>query len=92
MQRSDRGVGTSLTTRARRSGLRRVVAMAVAAACVGPVSADEGLWLFSQPPREAIKQRYGVDLSDAWLEHLQKSAVRIGHTGRVRWCLATGSS
>lgn len=74
-------VGLSLTTRVRCARLRRVVTLAVAALCVGPASADEGLWLFSQPPRAEIKQRYGVELSDAWLEHLQRSAVRIGHTG-----------
>lgn len=71
----------SVATRVHCRCVLRVIAVAVAAVCAGPVSADEGLWLFSQPPREAIKQRYGVHVSDAWLEHLQKSAVRIGHTG-----------
>jgi hypothetical protein len=39
---------------------------------------DEGLWLFNQPPREILRQRYQFDPTDAWLEHLQKSSVRIG--------------
>jgi hypothetical protein len=43
--------------------------------------ADEGMWLFNQPPRELLRQRYQFDPSDAWLEHLQKSSVRIGASG-----------
>ncbi len=41
-------------------------------------SADEGMWLYNQPPRELVQQRYGFNLSDPWLEHLQKASVRFG--------------
>jgi hypothetical protein len=40
--------------------------------------ADEGMWLFNQPPREILRERYQFDPTDAWLDHLQKSSVRIG--------------
>lgn len=40
--------------------------------------ADEGMWLFNQPPRAILRERYQFDPSDAWLEHLQKSSIRIG--------------
>ncbi|HXS68410.1 MAG TPA: S46 family peptidase, partial [Candidatus Polarisedimenticolia bacterium] len=43
--------------------------------------ADEGMWLFNQPPREILKERHQFDPSDAWLEHLQKSSVNIGASG-----------
>src|SRR5262245_7955005 len=43
--------------------------------------ADEGMWLFTQPPRQLLKQRYGFEPTDAWLEHLQKSAVRFNSGG-----------
>lgn len=43
--------------------------------------ADEGMWLFNQPPREILRERYNFEPSDAWLEHLQKSSVRIGASG-----------
>ena len=43
--------------------------------------ADEGMWLFNQPPRELLRERYQFDATDAWLEHLQKSSVRIGASG-----------
>lgn len=43
--------------------------------------ADEGLWLFNQPPRELLRERYGFDATPAWLEHLQKSSVRFNSGG-----------
>ena len=43
--------------------------------------ADEGMWLFNQPPREILRDRYQFEPTDAWLEHLQKSSVRIGASG-----------
>jgi hypothetical protein len=49
---------------------------------LGPAAfADEGMWLFSNPPRALLKERYGFEPSDAWLEHLQKSAVRFNSGG-----------
>ncbi len=43
--------------------------------------ADEGMWLFNQPPRELLRERYHFDATDAWLEHLQKSSVRFNSGG-----------
>ena len=43
--------------------------------------ADEGMWLFNRPPAKQIKEGYGFELTPAWLEHLQKSAVRISTGG-----------
>ena len=36
------------------------------------------MWLFDHPPTELMKERYGFEASPAWLEHLQKSAVKFG--------------
>ena len=48
----------------------------------GPGSrADEGMWLFNDPPRKLLKERYGFDATDAWLEHVQKSSVRFNSGG-----------
>src|SRR6266849_4408074 len=43
--------------------------------------ADEGMWLFNQPPRQILKERYQFEPSDAWLEHLQKASVRFNSGG-----------
>lgn len=39
------------------------------------------MWLYSDPPRALLKERYGFDATDAWLEHLQKSSVRFNSGG-----------
>src|SRR4051812_18223468 len=52
--------------------------------------ADEGMWLFSAPPREAIKKKYGFDVTDAWLEHLMKSSVRFNSGGSGSFVSADG--
>ncbi|HEV3136362.1 MAG TPA: S46 family peptidase, partial [Pirellulales bacterium] len=55
-----------------------------------PASADEGMWLFNQPPRKQLKEKYGFDPSDSWLEHLQKSAVRFNSGGSGSFVSAGG--
>ena len=43
--------------------------------------ADEGMWLYNQPPRELLKKQYNFDATDEWLNHLQKSSVRFNSGG-----------
>ncbi len=45
------------------------------------LSADEGMWLFNNPPRDRLKEKYGFDVTDEWLEHVQKSSVRFNSGG-----------
>src|SRR5256885_10759142 len=46
-----------------------------------PLLADEGMWLFNRPPRALLKQRYGFEPTQAWLDHLQKASVRFNSGG-----------
>lgn len=48
-----------------------------------PVAAiDEGMWTFNNAPREDIKQKYGFEVTDAWLHKVQLATVRFpGGTG-----------
>src|SRR5262245_25735234 len=60
--------------------------VAVALACAGavfqmPAQADEGMWLFNDPPRKQLKEKYGFEITNAWLEHVQKSSVRFNSGG-----------
>jgi hypothetical protein len=55
-----------------------------------PLAADEGMWLFSNPPRELLKQKYGFDATDAWLDHLRQSAVRFNSGGSGSFVSANG--
>jgi hypothetical protein len=69
----------------KRPALRRLtllLALALpAAAFAGPRALDEGMWPLNKVPRETLKKKYGVELTDAWLERVQKSAVRMGSGG-----------
>src|SRR5512136_2665657 len=52
--------------------------------------ADEGMWLYNDPPRQLLKQKYGFEPTDAWLEHLQKSSVRFNSGGSGSFVSADG--
>ncbi|MEX2121898.1 MAG: S46 family peptidase [Pirellulales bacterium] len=54
------------------------------------VSADEGMWLFNNPPRKQLKERYGFEITDEWLEHLQKASVRFNSGGSGSFVSASG--
>jgi hypothetical protein len=43
--------------------------------------ADDGLWLFNNPPTKQLQDKYHFTATTAWLEHLQKSSVRVGRGG-----------
>jgi hypothetical protein len=46
-----------------------------------PARADEGMWLFSKPPKKYLKEKYGFDITQKWLDHVQKSSVRFNSGG-----------
>jgi peptidase S46-like protein len=46
-----------------------------------PLLADEGMWLFNEFPKDKVKQKYGVDLTPAFLDHLRLASVRAGASG-----------
>lgn len=52
--------------------------------------ADEGMWLYTAPPREQIKTKYGFDLTADWLEHLMKASVRFNSGGSGSFVSADG--
>jgi hypothetical protein len=39
--------------------------------------ADEGMWTFDNFPSAAVKAKYGVDVDQAWLDHVRGAAVRL---------------
>src|SRR5438046_10254127 len=45
------------------------------------IEADEGMWLFNDPPRKLLKERHQFEVTDEWLEHVQKSSVRFNSGG-----------
>jgi hypothetical protein len=51
---------------------------------------DEGMWLFNNPPRQMLKDRYSFDPTAEWLEHLMKSSVRFNSGGSGSFVSADG--
>src|SRR6266481_5964612 len=68
------------------------------AACIGVTTltsatssfADEGMWLFSNPPLKQLKEKYQFEPTPQWLEHLQKSSVRFNSGGSGSFVSADG--
>ena len=52
--------------------------------------ADEGMWLFNQPPREQLKSKYQFETTPEWMEHLQKASVRFNSGGSGSFVSAKG--
>jgi hypothetical protein len=58
-----------------------VLAVLVVLAAARSALADEGMWLFNNPPRKILTEKYKFDATDKWLEHVQKSSVRFNSGG-----------
>lgn len=61
---------------------RKVLSLATAAiaSCflvAGATQADEGMWLFNALPKKQLKERYGFDVKDEWVNHLMRACVRF---------------
>lgn len=62
-----------------RRALAPLIALVLAAVAFGVAPrADEGFWPYNSIPRAAIKAKYGFQVTDAWLRHLQLATVRFG--------------
>src|SRR5580700_10968709 len=62
--------------------LRAACALCSLCALIAPASqADEGMWLFNNPPVKLLQEKYHFQPTGAWLEHVQKSSVRFDNGG-----------
>ncbi len=52
--------------------------------------ADEGMWTFNNVPREEIKNKYGFEVTDAWLNKVQRASVRFNNGGSGSFVSPTG--
>ena len=53
-------------------------------------SADEGMWLYNEPPKDKIKAAYGFELTQQWLDHVRLSSVRFNNGGSGSFVSADG--
>ena len=71
---------TRLTFRFPRTGvLTLALTLAALGTAIFPTAAmaDEGMWTFDNFPAAAVKAKYGVDIDQAWLDHVRGAAVRL---------------
>src|ERR1700756_3518780 len=45
------------------------------------IHAEEGMWTFDNPPLKLLKAKYNFTPSQAWLDHLRLSSVRLNDGG-----------
>jgi hypothetical protein len=62
-----------------RSALLLPAALLMAAAPV--LRAEEGMWTFDNPPLKLLKAKYNFTPTQAWLDHLRLSSVRLNDGG-----------
>ncbi|HJZ92339.1 MAG TPA: S46 family peptidase, partial [Gemmataceae bacterium] len=70
--------------------MRTRVAVLVLGLSAMPAISDEGMWLLNDPPRQRLKEKYGFDLTDDWLEHARLASVRFNNGGSGSFVSANG--
>jgi Peptidase S46 len=54
------------------------------------VRADEGMWTYNNFPKDKLKQKYGVDVDQDWLDHLRLSSARLAQGCSASFVSADG--
>ena len=54
------------------------------------IRADEGMWTFDNPPLKQLAAKYNFHPSQAWLDHLRLSSVRLNDGGSGSFISANG--
>src|SRR3984957_17637471 len=68
-----------MLTRTFRSVVLLSTALVLAAGLM--VHAEEGMWTFDNPPLKLLKAKYNFTPTQAWLDHLRLSSVRLNDGG-----------
>jgi len=69
---------------------RSIILFALSLLCVPFSQADEGMWLFNNPPYKILQDKYHFQPTAAWLDHLQKASVRFNNGGSGSFVSADG--
>ncbi|MGA8891298.1 MAG: S46 family peptidase [Anaeromyxobacteraceae bacterium] len=57
--------------------MRKTLALVALCAAATVARADEGMWTFNGFPKDRLEKAHGVKVSDAWLDHVRLSSVRL---------------
>lgn len=71
---------------------RKTISLALLWSFVLPYSlvADEGMWVYNNLPKKALKDKYNFEPSDAWIEHMMKASVRFNSGGSGSFVSSNG--
>lgn len=60
-----------------------VTTIILGAGATAAARADEGMWTTFNFPKAAVREKYGVDINDSWLQRVQRATTRLegGCTG-----------
>ena len=67
-----------------------ILVLGLAGVAISPLSGDEGLWTFDNPPTKLIQEKYHFTLTQPWLEHVRLSSVRLNDGGSGSFVSAHG--
>ncbi len=72
--------------------MRPTLRLALAATSLFAITAraDEGMWTFDNVPAAQIQARYGFTPTQAWLDHVRLSSVRLNDGGSGSFISSTG--
>ena len=48
---------------------------------ISTLPAGEGMWLFSNPPKKLLAEKYKFEKDQAWYDHVMKASVRFNTGG-----------
>ncbi len=69
----------------------KLLIFALALALAAPLAlADEGMWLYTNFPKDRVEKQYGFLPTQAWLDHLRLSSVRFNNGGSGSFVSADG--
>lgn len=55
-----------------------------------PPGPDEGMWTFDNPPLKLLKEKYGFEPTQQWLDHIRLASVRFNDGGSGSFVSADG--
>jgi Peptidase S46 len=67
-----------------------LAALFIVLAVMQSASADEGMWPFNNVPKQEIKRRYNVAITDDWIKKVQLASVRFNNGGSGAFVSADG--
>ena len=73
-----------------RHSLRCLLLFTVSLLLTTPISADEGMWTFDNPPNKLLQEHYGFTATPEWLDHVRLSSVRLNDGGSGSFISAHG--